>query len=56
MSKSLILLICIFALWFAIGATNKITDKNKKKDDFNIANDVQRERANLGVIINEVKL
>lgn len=54
MSKTLILLICIFALWFVIGATNKITD-NKNKKDFNIADDVQRTRAN-GAIINEVKL
>lgn len=55
MSKTLILLICIFALWFVIGATNKITD-NKNKKDFNISDDVKRTRANAGVIINEVKL
>lgn len=55
MSKTLILLICIFALWFVIGATNKVTD-NKNKTDFNTSDYKQNTRTNASAIINEVVL
>ena len=55
MSKTLILLICIFALWFVIGATNKVTD-NKNNVNYNTSDDKQNTRTNTGAIINEVVL
>ena len=55
MSRSLILLISIFSLWAFISFSKNNQPKEKKKEDFNIADDdVQRTESK--IIINEAVL